>query len=210
MNQNQIGRTVFDIDEEIDALYLQKATEYHEWLLQQEAQPRLTRTSIFRDREDAERRLRADYFDDHSLEDELTVMGYTYDIFQTNRDDTKSQSGYMFIMNGGVVAWRSSKQYTISMSFAESEYNILLEAAKVAYWMKKFIEELGVLQSIENHVKVYCNNSSTILLASECITQRGIHIDENTVDPLTKALPCEKNEFHVNGMVLRYVGLESS
>nr|GEX36979.1 hypothetical protein [Tanacetum cinerariifolium] len=65
MNQNQIGRTVFDIDEETDAFYLQKAIEYHEWLLQQEAQPRLTRTPIFRDREDAERRLRADYFDDH-------------------------------------------------------------------------------------------------------------------------------------------------
>nr|GEV80376.1 putative nuclease HARBI1 [Tanacetum cinerariifolium] len=65
MNQNQIGRTVFDIDEETDAFYLQKAIEYHEWLLQQEAQPRLGRTPIFRDREDAERRLRADYFDDH-------------------------------------------------------------------------------------------------------------------------------------------------
>ncbi|GKF21492.1 ALP1-like protein, partial [Tanacetum coccineum] len=41
MNQN---RTVFDIDEETDAFYLQKAVEYHEWLIQQEAQPRLTRT----------------------------------------------------------------------------------------------------------------------------------------------------------------------
>nr|GFC94729.1 hypothetical protein [Tanacetum cinerariifolium] len=65
MNQNQIGRTVFDIDEETDAFYLQKAIKYHEWILQQEAQPRLTRTPIFCDREDAERRLHADYFDDH-------------------------------------------------------------------------------------------------------------------------------------------------
>ncbi|GJX02470.1 ALP1-like protein [Tanacetum coccineum] len=64
MNQN---RTVFDIDEETDAFYLQKTVEYHEWLIQQEAQPRLTRTPILRDREDAERRLRADYFDDHSV-----------------------------------------------------------------------------------------------------------------------------------------------
>ncbi|GJT99979.1 ALP1-like protein [Tanacetum coccineum] len=37
-------------------------------LIQQEAQPRLTRTPIFRDREDAERRLRADYFDDHLID----------------------------------------------------------------------------------------------------------------------------------------------
>nr|GFA28594.1 hypothetical protein [Tanacetum cinerariifolium] len=58
MNQNQIGRTIFDIDEESDAFYFQKAIEYHEWLLQQEVQPQLTRTPIFRDREDAERRLR--------------------------------------------------------------------------------------------------------------------------------------------------------
>nr|GEW14783.1 hypothetical protein [Tanacetum cinerariifolium] len=65
MNQNQIGRTVFDIDEETDVFYLQKAIEYHELPLQKEAQPRLTCIPIFRDREDAERRLRADYFDDH-------------------------------------------------------------------------------------------------------------------------------------------------
>nr|GEX30047.1 hypothetical protein [Tanacetum cinerariifolium] len=65
MNQNQIGRTVFDIDEESDTFYFHKAIEYHEWLLQQEAQPRLTCTPIYRDHEDAERRLRADYFDDH-------------------------------------------------------------------------------------------------------------------------------------------------
>ncbi|GJT06497.1 hypothetical protein Tco_0840959 [Tanacetum coccineum] len=64
MNQN---RTVFNIDEETDAFYLQKAVQYHEWLIQQEAQPRLTRTPIFRDREDAERRLSTDYFDDHFI-----------------------------------------------------------------------------------------------------------------------------------------------
>ncbi|GJX89457.1 putative nuclease HARBI1 isoform X2 [Tanacetum coccineum] len=82
MNQNQIGRTVFDIDEETDAFYLQKATEYHEWLLQQEAQPRLTRTPIFRDREDAERRLRADYFDDHYVERAFGVLQGRWGLIQ--------------------------------------------------------------------------------------------------------------------------------
>nr|GEV05972.1 hypothetical protein [Tanacetum cinerariifolium] len=80
MNQNQIGRTVFDIDEESDAFYFQKAIEYHEWLLQQEAQPRLNRTPIFRECEDAERRLRADYFDDRSVIRQL-AYGTTPDAF---------------------------------------------------------------------------------------------------------------------------------
>ncbi|GJR20969.1 ALP1-like protein [Tanacetum coccineum] len=85
MNQNQIGRSVFDIDEETDAFYLQKASEYHKWLLQQEAQPRLTRTPIFRDREDAERRLRADYFDDHSSQD-LWIWHAFYGMAGANND----------------------------------------------------------------------------------------------------------------------------
>nr|GEY35328.1 hypothetical protein [Tanacetum cinerariifolium] len=94
MNQNQIGRTVFDIDEETDAFYFQKAIEYREWLLQQEAQPRLNRTPIFRDRKDAKRRLRADYFDDHCLEREkdgwnnlITSMDDSARFRERERDD---------------------------------------------------------------------------------------------------------------------------
>nr|GEU71456.1 hypothetical protein [Tanacetum cinerariifolium] len=89
MNQNQIGRTVFDIDEENDAFYFQKAIEYHEWLLQQEAQPRLTRTPIFCDREDAERRLRADYFDDHSA-----IRRFAYDSTADAFDEYLQMSQY--------------------------------------------------------------------------------------------------------------------
>ncbi|GJU61226.1 retrotransposon protein, putative, ty1-copia subclass [Tanacetum coccineum] len=67
------------------------------------------------------------------LEDELSVKGYTGASFQTNRDDTKSQSGYVFIMNGEAVAWRSSKQDTIEMSSTESEYIVISKAVKTAY-----------------------------------------------------------------------------
>ncbi|GJV54402.1 hypothetical protein Tco_1450143 [Tanacetum coccineum] len=76
-------------------------------------------------------------------------------------------------MNGGAVAWRSSKQDTITMLSVEVEYIVVSEVAQVAYWMKKFIKELGVVPSIENPVKVYFNNSSTVLLANECITHIG-------------------------------------
>ncbi|GKB41647.1 hypothetical protein Tco_0886589 [Tanacetum coccineum] len=87
------------------------------------------------------------------LNDEFGVKGYTGASFKTDRDDTKSQSGYLFIMNGGVVAWRSSKQDTIAMSSTKAEYIVVSEVAQVAYWMKKFIEELGLVPSIKNPVK---------------------------------------------------------
>ena len=37
-------------------------------------------------------------------EDELVVKGYTDASFQTDRDDLRSQSGYVFILNGGAVS----------------------------------------------------------------------------------------------------------
>ena len=43
-------------------------------------------------------------------EDELVVNSYTDASFQTDRDDSRLQSGFVFILNGGAVSWRSSKQ----------------------------------------------------------------------------------------------------
>ena len=40
---------------------------------------------------------------------ELHVKGYMDANFQYDRDDSKSQSGYVFTLNGGVVSWKSSK-----------------------------------------------------------------------------------------------------
>ncbi|GKB51485.1 hypothetical protein Tco_0902238 [Tanacetum coccineum] len=43
-------------------------------------------------------------------EAELRIDCYYDAGFETNRDDIKSQRGYVFILNGGVVDWKSSKQ----------------------------------------------------------------------------------------------------
>ena len=42
-------------------------------------------------------------------DEELVVRGYTDASFQTDRDDTVSQSGFVFCLNGGDVSWKSSK-----------------------------------------------------------------------------------------------------
>ncbi|KAI9092932.1 hypothetical protein K1719_027455 [Acacia pycnantha] len=48
------------------------------------------------------------------LKDELCVTTYTDVSFQTDQDDLRSQSGYVFILNGGAVSWKSSKQSTVA------------------------------------------------------------------------------------------------
>jgi hypothetical protein len=63
-------------------------------------------------------------------ETELVVRGYTDASFQTDRDDLRSQSGFVFTLNGGAVNWRSSKQDTTADSTTEAEYIAVSEAAK--------------------------------------------------------------------------------
>ncbi|XP_070025943.1 secreted RxLR effector protein 161-like [Nicotiana sylvestris] len=54
----------------------------------------------------------------------LKLEGYTDASFSSDRDDSKSISGYVFTLNGGAVSWKSSKQATVSDSVAEAEYKM--------------------------------------------------------------------------------------
>ena len=61
---------------------------------------------------------------------DLIVEGYSDASFQSDRDDPKSQSGYVFTLNGGAVSWKSSKQEMTANSTTESEYITASEAVK--------------------------------------------------------------------------------
>ncbi|KAL0362047.1 UNVERIFIED_CONTAM: Retrovirus-related Pol polyprotein from transposon TNT 1-94 [Sesamum calycinum] len=87
--------------------------------------------------------------------------------FKSDDDDAKSQSGFVFKLNGGVVAWKSSKQDTTTDSTMEAGYIVALEAAKEAVWMKNYIQELGVVPSIAEPVVIFCNNNGSIPQAKE-------------------------------------------
>jgi hypothetical protein len=74
-------------------------------------------------------------------EEELIVTGYTDSSFQTDKDDSKSQSGFVFTLNGDAVSWKSSKQDTVADSTTEVEYIAASEVAKEGVWMRKFLIE---------------------------------------------------------------------
>ena len=108
---------------------------------------------------------------------ELKVSGYTDASFQTDKDDYKSQSGYISLLNGGAVSWKSSKQSTIVDSTIEAEYIAASEAVKEAVLMRKFIPELEVVPSIIDPITVYCGNNGAIEQAKEPQShQRSKHV----------------------------------
>ena len=86
---------------------------------------------------------------------ELVVNGYVDASFDTDLDDSKSQTGYVFILNGGAVSWSSSKQSVMAGSTCEAEYIASSEAANEGVWMKEFISALGVIPSASGPMKIF-------------------------------------------------------
>ena len=160
-------------------------------------------------------------------EAELKVNGYCDAGFQTDHDDTKSQTGYVFTMNGGAVVWKSKKQSTTAMSATESEYIAAAEAAMEAVWIRKFVSGLGVVPTAKSPLDMYCDNTGAIIIANEPGVQKGarhfqrkfhyvreqveqgeikvlkVHTDDNLADPFTKALPKAKLTHLAEGIGLR-------
>ena len=54
-------------------------------------------------------------------EGELVISSYTDVGFQSDLDDFRLQSSFVFCLNKGAVSWRSSKQDTVADSTTEAE-----------------------------------------------------------------------------------------
>ncbi|GJY65125.1 hypothetical protein Tco_0466585 [Tanacetum coccineum] len=88
--------------------------------------------------------------------------------FQTDKDDTKSYTGYVFVLNGGAVDLKSAKQSTTAMSSTEAEYIVVTEASMEAVWMGKFIDGLGgVVPSNKRPMEMLSDNEPSIAIAND-------------------------------------------
>nr|GEX75635.1 hypothetical protein [Tanacetum cinerariifolium] len=96
--------------------------------------------------------------------------------FQQNpdADDLKSHTGYVFVLNGGAVDWKSAKQSIFATSSAEAEYIATLDDSKEAVWVRKFISGLGVVPIIEELISMYCYNAGAIAIANESGITKGV------------------------------------
>ncbi|GKB10104.1 retrotransposon protein, putative, ty1-copia subclass [Tanacetum coccineum] len=64
------------------------------------------------------------------------------------------KTGYVFVLNGGAVDWKSTKQSVFATSSLGAEYIVASDASKEAVWVRKFIFRLGVVPMIEESIKM--------------------------------------------------------
>ncbi|GKD75010.1 hypothetical protein Tco_1333292, partial [Tanacetum coccineum] len=155
---------------------------------------------------------------------ELRVSCYTDAGYLTDANDLKSQTRYVFVLNGGAIDWKSTKKSIFATSSAKAEYNAAYDASKEAVWVRKFISRLGVVPTIEEPINMYCDNNGAITIANESRITKGarhfcakvhylrkvieygdiklekVHTDNNLAYPFTKALAFLKHSEHTRNI----------
>ncbi|KAF3320214.1 Retrovirus-related Pol polyprotein from [Carex littledalei] len=63
-----------------------------------------------------------DYMLTYRRSEQLEVIGYTDSDFGGCVDSMKSTSGYIFMMAGGAVSWKSAKQSLVASSTMAAEF----------------------------------------------------------------------------------------
>ena len=158
--------------------------------------------------------------------DHLEVIGYSDSDYAGCVDTRKSTCGYLYLLAGGAISWKSVKQSVIVTSTMEAEFMACFEAMVQAKWLRNFISRLGIVDSIARPLKIYCDNSTTVFFSKNDKYSKGAkhmelkyfavkeevqkqrvsieHISTNLMiaDPLTKGLPPKTFTGHVERMGL--------
>ena len=158
--------------------------------------------------------------------DNLEIVGYSDADFAGCVDTKKSTSGYIFTLAKGAISWKSSKQTVTASSTMQAEFVACYEATGQAVWLKNFIPELRVIDSIARPLTLYCDNQPAVIYASnnkssaagkfidikylvvkdriqdQTIDIKYINTKFMLADPLTKGLPPSVFREHVAGMGL--------
>ena len=106
------------------------------------------------------------------------ITGYSDAYWAGDVGDRKSTSGYMFLLGGAAISWKSSKQTCVALSTAEAEYVALSAAVQEALWLQQLASDL-LNKSIRETTILEDNQSAVCLAKKDQVHGRTKHIDIN-------------------------------
>lgn len=75
-------------------------------------------------------------------------------------DTRRSTTGYVFMLGGAPICWKSQRQKTVALSTTHAEYVAVAEAAKEGVWIRNFINDLNIEKCKYEKVTIYMDNDS--------------------------------------------------
>jgi len=91
------------------------------------------------------------------------MLAFTDSDYVGDEDDSKSTSGYVFLLSLGAVSWMSKKQPIVTLSSTEAEFVVSAASVCQEMWMKRVLRNLT--HTHNSNTIIMCDNSSTIKLS---------------------------------------------
>lgn len=108
--------------------------------------------------------------------DHIKLIGWVDADWGGCLDTRRSTTGYVFTLNGSMIAWSSRRQQTVASSTLHAEYIAMSEATREAIWLRTMLKEMNITQT--EPTTLYCDNQGAMFLAKNPITHaRTKHID---------------------------------
>nr|GEW63609.1 hypothetical protein [Tanacetum cinerariifolium] len=133
------------------------------------------------------------------LKRELRVSCYTDAGYLTDADDLKSQTGYVFILNGGAVDWKNAKQSILLLHLQKLSILLLLMFPKKLYGLgNSFLGWSGITKGAR-HFRAKVHYLREVIEYGD-IKLEKVHTYDNLADPFTKALAFPKLSEHTRNI----------
>lgn len=105
------------------------------------------------------------------------VLEAQVDSDYANSDQRKSYSGYIILINGTPIHWKTKKQKVVTLSSTEAEYVGFTMLVQELLWIMNVIM-FTEANLINLPTKVYCDNESAVTIANGPVSSgRTKHID---------------------------------
>jgi hypothetical protein len=154
-----------------------------------------------------------------------TLWGWVDSDWAADLDSRRSHTGYILMMSGGAVSWKSRRQDCVSLSTSEAEYVAASQCGQEVVYLREILNDFGFPPT--GPTRVYEDNLACVAMSENPVRRKySRHIDIRryfvrdlvsmqvlklvplrtnlmVADALTKSLPAPAHAKHRNVMIGR-------
>ena len=104
------------------------------------------------------------------------LVGYSDSTWGNDPETRRSVSGFVFLLHGAAVSWKSKLESTVALSSSEAEYQAIARASQEAAYLRSFLAQLGLPQLAPT--VIFEDNEGCIAMVKNPVSrEKAKHID---------------------------------